>query len=152
MTPQRRPHRSHARPPSPFLFPQLLARPGHFRPHFRLVRSRALAGLELPHRFVQQRLVHVGPEHIVGEFHLADLLVVPIHYIYRRHTATSSTSGPPRTRRWVREPRPSPPARCLRYPPRSLPGSAPSPARGPCARPSASPAARATESSMRRLN
>src|SRR5690349_15748096 len=152
MPPQRRPDRSHARPARAFLFPQLLARSRYFGPNLGLVRSRPLAGLELPHRLVQQRLVHFGSEYIVREFNLADLLITPIHYVYRRHAATSWTSGPLHTRRSAPEPRLSPPARYPRCPPRSLPGSAPSRARDPCAPPCAYPAAPGTGSSMRRSN
>ena len=40
------------------------------------MRSGAIARLELPHRFVQQRLVDRRPENVVGQFYFADLLII----------------------------------------------------------------------------
>src|ERR1035437_7256694 len=85
MAPDRRPHRTDTRPASALLFPQLLARACDFPAYLRRVGTGAIARLELPHRFVQERLVDGARENVVGQFDFADLLIIQIHYIDCRH-------------------------------------------------------------------
>src|ERR1035441_6140729 len=57
MAPDRRPYGTDTRTARALLLPQLLARTSDFPAHLRRVRAGAIARLELPHRFVQKRLV-----------------------------------------------------------------------------------------------
>jgi hypothetical protein len=40
------------------------------------MRPSPLAGLIMAHRFIEQRVVYLGPEDLVGEFDLTDLLII----------------------------------------------------------------------------
>src|SRR5579871_436803 len=85
MTPDRRANRTHTRPASALLFPELFAGASHFGPGFGLVGARPQSRLVLTNRFVKQRLVDFGAKHFVGQLQVADLLIIQIHYIDCRH-------------------------------------------------------------------
>src|SRR5579871_1086837 len=99
VAPQRRPHRTDARPACAFLLPQLLTRTGNFTPGLSLVGARTQTRLILADRFVKQRFVDFGPEHFVGEVERAHFLVVQIQNIDCRHGsylfALRTTTYPP---------------------------------------------------------
>ena len=62
--------------PVPFCFHSFLPEPATSPRTLVLCRARALPGLIMPHRFVEQVLVDLGAENLVGQLHLADLLII----------------------------------------------------------------------------
>src|ERR1044072_1056075 len=86
--PERRAYRGDARAARALLLPELLAGAGHvaarLRPDRALPRSREV-GL---HGGVYQRLVHLGAEHGVREFEVADLFVLQVAHLDGRHNQT----------------------------------------------------------------
>ena len=50
-----------------------------------LRRAGPLAGAVVPHRFVQQGVVHRSGKNVVRQFDFPDLLIAQIHYINCRH-------------------------------------------------------------------
>src|SRR4051812_6266849 len=84
MPPQWRTDGSNARPPRPLLLPQLLARPGNFPAALGLVRSSALSGAVVLHRFPEQIFIHRA-EDLIGEIECPDFLAAQIVNINRCH-------------------------------------------------------------------
>src|SRR4029077_9261181 len=74
-----------SRSPRSLLLPQLLSRAAHFALVFRLVRSGMASREIVPHGFVQQVLVHLCTEHVVGQLNLADCLAFEIFYVRNGH-------------------------------------------------------------------
>src|SRR5208283_3970626 len=94
VAPDGRTDRTHAGPAGALLLPQLFAAARHLAAHLGFVRAAVVAGLKVPYRFIQERVVDLGREYFVGQFQLADLLVLQIHYIHCRYAVTSWTSVP----------------------------------------------------------
>ncbi len=69
----------------PFCFHSFLPEPATSPRTLVLCVPARMPAWILPHRFVQQRFVDFGAEHFVGQFYLADLLIIQIHYIDCRH-------------------------------------------------------------------
>ena len=75
--------------PVPFCFQSFAARAAYFALVFRFVRARALARQAVPHCLVQQVLVDLGAENIVGKLHLPDRFPFQIFYVQNWHLRLS---------------------------------------------------------------
>src|ERR1041385_7461706 len=98
MPPDRAADRAHARAACALLLPEFLARTGNLVACFDLVGTRSQPRPVMPHRFIEQRFIDLCAEHGVGQFNLADLLIIQIAYIHRGHLylfALRTTTYPP---------------------------------------------------------
>src|SRR5579862_229197 len=84
VTPQRRPDRSNTRTAGTLLLPQFLAGAGNFPARLGLVRSGALPGAVVFHRFPEQIFIDRA-EDLIGEIECPDLLAAQIVNINRCH-------------------------------------------------------------------
>src|SRR6202035_3535383 len=84
MPPQWRPDRSDTGPARTLLLPKLLAGAGNFPARLGLVRSGALRGAIMLHRFPEQIFVDRA-ENFVGEIERPNFLAAQIVYVNRCH-------------------------------------------------------------------
>src|ERR1035437_3982821 len=92
MPPQGRPDRSDARPARALLLLALLAGTGNLPARLGCVRTGALRGAVMLHRFPEQIFVDRA-ENFVGEIQRPNLLAAQIVYVYRCHIASSVGAG-----------------------------------------------------------